>query len=56
MGKGKLYIVTSGCNMDEVAVAEGVNKVHMENASVLQCNDENAISCVITPAYYHAKK
>lgn len=41
-------------NMDAEAVAQGVDKVHMENTSILAYNDENALSCVITLAYYNA--
>jgi hypothetical protein len=35
-------------------VAEYVSQVHMENTSILQYNDENSLSCVITLAYYNA--
>lgn len=42
-------------NMNELTVAEGIDKVHMENTSVLQYNDENSLSCVITLAYYYAR-
>jgi hypothetical protein len=38
----------------EKEVAEYIGKVHMENTSVLQYNDENSLSCVITLAYYNA--
>ena len=41
-------------NRDEDAVAEGIDKVHMGNTSILQYNNENALSCVITLAYYNA--
>ena len=40
--------------MDEEAVAAGIDKVHMENASILSYHDENSLSCVITLAYYSA--
>lgn len=36
------------------AVATAIDKVHMENTSILQYNDENALSCVISLAYYNA--
>ena len=39
---------------DEKAVAEGVDKVHMSNTSVLTYNNENSLSCVIALAYYNA--
>lgn len=41
-------------NGDADAVAEGIDKVHMGNTSILQYNNENALSCVITLAYYNA--
>ena len=41
-------------NRDADAVAEGIDKVHMGNTSILQYNNENALSCVITLAYYNA--
>lgn len=41
-------------NKDAHAVAEGIDKVHRENTSILQYNNENALSCVITLAYYNA--
>ena len=40
--------------MDEEAVAKGIDEVHMANTSILSYNDENALSCVISLAYYHA--
>lgn len=41
-------------NKDADAVAGSLDKVHMENTSILQYNDENSLSCVITLAYYNA--
>lgn len=41
---------------DAKAVAEGLDAFHMENTSILSYNDENSLSCVITLAYYSAKK
>lgn len=38
------------------AVAEGIDAVHSENVSVLAYNNENALSCVMTIAYYAARK
>lgn len=35
-------------------VAQGVDTVHESNTSILNYNDENALSCVITLAYYQA--
>lgn len=39
---------------DAVAVAKGVEEVHMANTSILSYNNENALSCVVTLAYYNA--
>ncbi len=39
---------------DADAVAEGIERVHMANTSILSYNNENALSCVITLAYYNA--
>lgn len=38
------------------AVAELIDEAHMASTSVLAYNDENALSCVITIAYYSARK
>ncbi len=37
-------------------VAQALDRVHAESASVLQYNDENSLSCAITLAYYSARK
>lgn len=39
---------------DEEKVAAGIDVVHEANTSILKYNDENALSCVITLAYYNA--
>jgi len=36
-------------------VAKEIEKIHLENTSIISYNDENALSCVITLAYYSAK-
>jgi hypothetical protein len=41
-------------NGDCDAVAAGIDNVHMANTSILNYNDENALACVITLAYYNA--
>lgn len=41
-------------NKDERKVAEGIEKSHMKNASILKYNDENSLSCVVWLAYYFA--
>lgn len=39
----------------EDAVAAGVEKVHRDNISILKYNDENALACVISLAFYTAR-
>lgn len=41
---------------NEKGVAEGLDKAHMEVASILAYNDENSLSCTIALAYYSARK
>ncbi len=41
---------------DENSVAEGLDKAHMEVASILTYNDENSLACAISLAYYSARK
>lgn len=41
---------------DEKSVAEGLDRAHMEAASILTYNDENSLSCAIGLAYYSARK
>lgn len=42
-------------NMDEEAVAAGVDQAH-EEISILQYNDENSLSCTINLAFYFARE
>lgn len=51
---GKLLEDTLAC--DETRVAEGLDRAHMEVASVLTYNDENSLACAIGLAYYSARK
>jgi hypothetical protein len=48
----RLLKLTWAGEADEVA--EYISRTHMENTSILQYNDENSLSCVITLAYYNA--
>jgi ribosomal protein S8 len=48
----RLLKLTWAKESDEVA--ERISEVHMDNTSILQYNDENSLSCVITLAYYNA--
>ena len=41
---------------DEDTVARIIEHVHQENTSILAYNDENSLACVISLAYYSAKK
>ena len=41
-------------DMDGNAVAEGIEKIHMEYVSVIQYNNENSLSSVLTIAYLSA--
>jgi hypothetical protein len=41
---------------EEEAVAKAIDGIHSENTSILSYNDENSLSCVITIAYYTARK
>ena len=41
---------------DKEKVAEMISKVHSDNTSILKYNDENSLSCVISLAYYSARK
>ncbi len=41
---------------NETSVAAGIDEIHMDTASVLTYNDENSLSCVLTLAYYSARK
>lgn len=54
MASEKLLKATLNC--DAHAVARGIDAVHAENTSILSYNNENSLSCVITLAYYSAKK
>ena len=42
-------------NMDNEAVAEGIEKAH-EEISILAYNDENSLSCTINLAFYFARE
>lgn len=43
-------------NMDCAAVAAGLDKVHTDSTSVLSYHNENSLSCVITLAYFSARR
>lgn len=41
---------------NESAVAAAIDAIHADNTSVLQYNDENSLACVLTIAYYTARR
>ena len=41
--------------LDKETVAKIIDEIHMNTISVLQYNDENSLSCVISLAYYSAR-
>lgn len=42
-------------DMNEEAVAKGIELAHDEDTSILSYNDENSLACVLSIAYYYAK-
>ena len=42
-------------DMNEEAVARGIELTHDEQTSILSYNDENSLACVLSIAYYYAK-
>ncbi len=48
----QLLLSTIAC--DESIVACGMDTVHDENTSILSCDDENSLACVLSIAYYFA--
>lgn len=47
-------LLNSTLEMDKEAVAENIEKIHQEYASVIQYNDENSLSSVLAIAYLSA--
>lgn len=48
-------LLQSTWELDGTAVAAGVATIHNETASMLQYNNENALTCTVLMAYYSAK-
>lgn len=48
-------LLQSTWEMDGKAVAEGMEAIHSETASMLKYNDENSLTCTVLMAYYSAK-
>lgn len=42
-------------DMNEGAVAHGIDVAHDDNTSILSYNDENSLACVVSIAYYYAR-
>ena len=42
-------------NGEAERVAEAIDRIHSDNTSILQYNDENSLACVLAIAYYAAK-
>jgi hypothetical protein len=54
--KQSVELLEATWRMDGVAVAAGIDAVHQEMTSILNYNNENALSCVINLAYYSARQ
>lgn len=54
--KGSEALLDATLSMDAKSVAEGIDAVHSGSTSILSYHDENSLSCVITLAYYSARK
>lgn len=50
------FLLHSTLDCDEEKVAELIEQAHQENTSVLKYHDENSLSCVVSLAYYSARK
>ena len=48
------WLLRATLQKDAEGVAKGIDTVHENNTSILNYNDENALSCVIALAYYNA--
>lgn len=53
---GSQRLLEDTLNQNAEAVAEALERVHEENVSILNYNDENALSFVVSLAYYSARK
>lgn len=49
------YLLSCVLNGEDDVVASCVDKVHEQNTSVLQYNDENSLACVLSLAFYTAR-
>ena len=56
MVKASQELLNATLKKNTKTVEELLERVHLENTSILNYNDENALSCVVTLAYYAARK
>lgn len=49
-------LLNATLDMDSTVVAENIEKIHMDYTSMIQYNDENSLSSVLTIAYLSAMK
>lgn len=49
-------LLSATLEMNEEKVAELIEKAHQDNTSIIKYNDENSLACVLSLAYYYAKK
>ena len=49
-------LLTATLNGNSEKVAKIIEQTHQDNTSILKYNDENALSCVLSLAYYSARK
>ena len=56
MVKTSQELLNATLKKDTKTVEKLLERTHLENTSILNYNDENALSCVITLAYYAARK
>ncbi|MBQ7191381.1 MAG: AAA family ATPase [Paludibacteraceae bacterium] len=54
--KQSQQLLNDTLNGNQQAVAKALDAIHSDNTSVLQYNDENSLACVLSIAYYAAKK
>ncbi len=52
--QGSEELLRATWNMDTARMEEIIDKVHMNQTSILKYNDENSLACVISLAYYSA--
>ena len=49
-------LIEATINKNEEKVAEMIEKIHDDNSSIIKYNNETSLSCIISLAYYSAKK